>query len=98
MYRESKELPAQETIHPCLPKWRKRIDDAEQRGRFTQAEKDQAGNWDQCAVGEARSAGFVSVIKDKLYCLGFDFYDAVCDDHFTRCREIIAAIESQLVG
>jgi hypothetical protein len=99
MYREDKELPAQETKHPCLPKWRKRIDDAEKRGRFTDAEKDKAKSWNWCAVGEARAAGFLGgVIAGSVYELGLLFSNAVQGSAFARCREVIAAIESQLVS
>lgn len=53
MYREHKELTVPEVQHPCLPQWRQRIDEAEKRGAFTQADVRKARNWSQCAVGEA---------------------------------------------
>jgi hypothetical protein len=40
--------------HICLVKWRKRLDAAEKRGRFTEYEENLAGSWDVCAVGEGK--------------------------------------------
>ena len=54
MYQEQKELTVTEIVHPCLPQWRKWIDDAEKRGYFSSTDADHAARWDQCAIGEAR--------------------------------------------
>ena len=110
MYRETKELINQPATHPCLTQWRKRVDDAEKRGSFTESEMELAANWNTCAIGEARmltdkvrlepggdtDSGDPPVDPELNY-LGYRFYaDGVSENRFDRCRELLSLIEARL--
>lgn len=104
MYRESKEIPSTETKHPCLTRWRSRIDWAEENGGFHVDHKAYASRWDMCAVGEAHASYGVKYhrnvadgpIDSTLERLGMDFYRAVDTNRIADARSIIAAIEQRL--
>ncbi len=54
MFREGTEERIEvEVDHPCLPEWRRRIEEAEARGYFSEGEVKLALSWNTCAVGEA---------------------------------------------
>ena len=65
--------------------WLQRIEAALQTGEFTQDDKEKAGEWNTCAVGEHlypvhgdhRKWHFPKGVN----MLGLDFVDAVYDDH-----------------
>ena len=93
--------------HYCLPKWRARIDKAEERGSFNAEDYELAAGWSACAVGEARVRykNLVKLLDDgdpedvSLDILGFDFFKKVRwpnGDAFGAAREIIDKIEKRL--
>ena len=96
--------------HVCLNKWRKRVDAAEKRGRFSDSEMNQSLSWKFCAVGEgrflipkkARETLFSGVtvnpepIDYKLTMLGSDFPDLVCGNDFKGARKQLDRIEKRL--
>src|SRR5271157_1477136 len=88
--------------HPCLPKWRARVDWAEKRGGFTESQRRAARDWDQCANGEAHlpaemtHAGGGTPLDPRLRSLGRHFASAVGDNDYTQAREIITQIETRL--
>ena len=105
MYRENKEVPVTETkAHPCLTRWRRRIDWAEQHGGFHADHKQAVWRWDMCAIGEAHKLYGIEVEDDivwqpkdhNLYHLGKCFASAVDADDLVRCRRLIALIEQRL--
>lgn len=108
MFQESKELSVQEIVHPCLPRWRARIDAAEKRGCFDEYDEYAADHWGMCAVGEAFRMS-PRVERDgtmensppadvTLFNLGHQFAEIVEPDSkdFARAREILSAIEARL--
>ena len=99
MYREGKELITT-TDHPCLPKWRGRIDEAERRGYFTDKDIDDAAHSNACATWEAHEKYGISYDSgpqdETLWKLGHYFRVFVAAHNFAACRETIAAIERRL--
>jgi len=109
MFQPSKELTVTEGAHPCLSKWRKRIDEAERRGRFNWDDHSAACNWNLCATGEGTQmfpriptrlavSGETYPIDDELYDLGARFPSAVRPDEktFALARSYITRIENRL--
>lgn len=104
MFQEEKELTTTEVQHPCLPKWRARISEAEQRGTFTKRERSEACDWNLCAVGEAQQQKYQIAPNDKsdawidqeLGDLGVSFATRVSEDDFAGCLKTIDAIEGRL--
>lgn len=98
MYRESKEISAPKVVeHPCLEGWRRTVDDAEARGRFTDMEFFAAMSWDQCAFGEAMERYGRSHSEDeRLIDLGCSFAGAVGSQQFVLCKLILERIENRL--
>ena len=69
MFQPDKELTLPEIAHPCLPTWRKRVDEAEQRHGFSTEELHLAKYWKTCACGEAKELygiTYVSVNVDAI--------------------------------
>ena len=105
MFVETKETTVREIVHPCLSKWRARIDAAERRGEFNREDEITASDWDMCVCGEA-SREYLAldtydnrVPKDeRLRELGVDFAGSVINgEHtFTEARTILTAIEARL--
>lgn len=107
MYREKDDqnLPVRELQHPCLTKWRSRIDWAEQNGGFHADHKQAAERWDRCAVGEARQLYGIKCIRGRaefgpadkrLYDLGARFNTAVASNNFAWANRLLTAIEQRL--
>ena len=113
MYVETKEIQVTSpTSHPCLPKWRARIDAAERRGYFNNTDELMAKNWDRCAIGEVLSTftsqqvpreippggTLVYPKDDTLVELGIEFTGGVRarKSTFAEAREILTAIETRL--
>ncbi len=95
--------------HVCLTRWRKRIDRAAERGDFTDHEVFMAGNWNACAVGEARHLVSTSIRReyfgpydvdnptdDTLDNLGSSFAEYVASNQFKKARNCIDRIEKRL--
>jgi hypothetical protein len=73
--------------HGCLVIWRKRLAAAITRGYFTNFQADLAGEWDTCAIGEAKKLN-TSIVKRgyhngpldyELEKLGFKFMAMVAE-------------------
>lgn len=111
MYVETKEIQVTSpTSHPCLPKWRARIDAAERRGYFNKEDASAALNWDACAIGEVLStfaqvpretppgATIVYPKDEALVDLGIEFAGDVRarKSTFAEARATLTAIETRL--
>lgn len=95
MYQPNKDLTVTEITHPCLPQWRKRIDDAEKRGAFNADDEVMAAAWDACAMGEAHKL-YPNLVDyrvnrngayprdERLYELGIKFSHVVSDTYVAR--------------
>lgn len=87
--------------------WRERIDEAEERGSFSETDLEAVSWWFSCAVGEQDSRvprgrtpnmSFESANApqdDKLMSLGVDCFHAIQDDHTANAREILGLIETR---
>lgn len=109
MYKEDKEFSVTERKHPCLWRWRRDVTNAENNGGFSEAKKQQAHNWNVCAIGEASKIypiyegqdekerfGTFGPRNSDLNILGMNFMDAVDNDEFDECRLILEQIENYL--
>ncbi len=104
MFREGTEERIEikpETGHPCLPRWRRRVACAKERGFFDDLDRRAAFSWNTCAVGEATASYEVPLNnlapKDpELIELGSIFYDAVRGDNFEEALGILTGIEDRL--
>ncbi len=91
-----------EVNHPCLPEWRRRIEEAKEAGGFSEEERSLAANWDTCAVGE----GYVALGKKlgpsqeprdpRLAELGAKFYIQISNDSYRDASETLDRIEARL--
>jgi hypothetical protein len=109
MLQPDKDLTVTEVAHPCLPKWRKRIDEAEKRGAFDLRDDEDSANWNLCAIGEARRTYNVPVsvigihatgrpLDSRLRGLGLIFSKIVSvgSRQFDPAKRIITQIENRL--
>ncbi len=89
--------------------WRERIAEARVRGHFSKEDRDDAGTWKRCAVGEHHEV-LPLVIKyvpigqyrvgpedNALGCDGSDFYAAVWDQNFDAAESALARIEDRIL-
>ncbi len=87
-------------------RWTDRLAAAVKRGKFTTEDKNLAGNWVSCAVGEApRSVTKVTVRFDPkgtrpedndLEELGMQFYEAVRDQHVGEAVDTYHSIRARV--
>jgi len=85
--------------------WGKKIIAAEQRGYFTESNKDQSGNWVTCACGKSCGSiefeykdGYpVRPVDPNLYSLGIDFNNAVEMNCFVKAAEVLLDIERRVI-
>jgi len=82
--------------------WERRIDAAEKRGRFTDADH-AATAWDSCAVAEQRKAHPDVVVTqwdepldEPLYHLGYAFARAVRGDDPMKARQVLKKIDRRV--
>jgi hypothetical protein len=84
---------------PKTKSWHQRIDDAEKRGGFTEADKQMAKSWQTCACGRQdkripRCYGG-DPADGELDRLGNTFNSSVRNDHFRKARKALYAIEKR---
>jgi hypothetical protein len=110
MFQGDKQLQTTTTIaHPCLPKWRARIDAAERRGSFDWVDQGMAADWKCCLIGEAGRTypalerNSVGAPTDReLQKLGAEFGSFINPvvraggKRFIRARQLLTAIEARL--
>jgi hypothetical protein len=99
MFQSDKEL-----THPCLPKWRARIDAAERRGKYNRKDATDAKVWNTCACHETVQRYGIAVaatgcpMDNDLRTLGLNFAGVigVGGTDFAGARTILTAIEARL--
>ncbi len=83
--------------------WDARLKRAEKQGKFAKADRDLAGPWLSCAVGErsgqyrewkAKNAEPGTPLSGVLSALGFDFYYDVAHDNVDFARDAYDAIQA----
>lgn len=79
--------------------WTQRIDDAQKRGHFRDADIDLAGEWVTCACGEQDKDIPRNIVgcplDDRLEELGIEFMNAVEENNFNVARSILVDIQTR---